>query len=156
MSRIYRWYKILSPVIELDVTSVAFDKTNNILYVGVKQRFRIWPLIPVGYAADVKLVTKLRLVHEDGKYYISEQEDLYQMTEMAKFQWLGIWRVLWVVQLLAMGICIVLAAIGAPVSWAEERWQVGSQKGEIVFDSGAEDGGFIEREKQRRRSVKEQ
>jgi hypothetical protein len=153
LKRIYRWYKILSPIIELDVTSVAFDKKNNILYAGVKQRFRVWALAPLGYKADVELVTKLKLVHHEanGKYYIHEQEDLYQTTEWLKFAWFGIWRLAWLMHLLAMVVCIVMAFVGTPVSYAEERWQIG-RKGEGIVDDGEEEEyGFIEREKQRRK-----
>ena len=152
MSRIYRSYKILSPVIELDVTSVAFDKANNILYAGVKQRFRIWALAPLGYKADVELVTKLKLVHDEieGKFYIQEQEDLYQTTEWIKFAWFGLWRLVWVAHLLAMVVCILMAALGAPVSYLEERFEVGRKQEEAV-DEGEEEYGFIEREKQRRK-----
>merc|ERR1711881_690777 len=51
--------------------------------------------IPLGYKANVNLVTKLSLEHEaaEGKYYIKEQNDLYQTDEFAKFVWFGIWRV---------------------------------------------------------------
>ncbi|OAA56196.1 flavin-binding monooxygenase-like protein [Niveomyces insectorum RCEF 264] len=57
---IFRWYKILSPHIVLGVDSVAWDKTRNILYVGLHQRFAVW-FIPL-YAANVRLVTEIKLV----------------------------------------------------------------------------------------------
>jgi hypothetical protein len=132
---------------------VAFDKERNILYAGVKQRFRIWFLVPLGYTADVELVTKLRLVFEagEGKYYIEEQEDLYQTTEWLKFAWFGIWRLAWVMHLLAMVVCIIMAGVGAPVSYVEERFGIG-KKGEGIVDEGEEEYGFVEREKERRKN----
>ncbi|EOD49883.1 uncharacterized protein LTHEOB_2128 [Neofusicoccum parvum] len=93
---IYRWYKIMSPRIDLRVNSVAFDKANLILYVHISQIFRVW-VLPF-YSAPVSLVTVLHLDYvppsqsadtngdsddEDakGKYYIAAQNDLYQTNE---------------------------------------------------------------------------
>lgn len=66
---IFRWYKILSPRIEIAVESVGFDEENLILYVGIRQVFRIWAVPLPGWVysgADVRLVTVLRLVREEG------------------------------------------------------------------------------------------
>jgi hypothetical protein len=143
ISRIYRWYKILSPVIKLNVHSVAFDKTNNILYVSITQTFRIFALIPLGYKANVGLVTKLRLSHvETGKYYIQEQEDLYQTTEFTKFLWGGIFLVVIAFQYFSLVACILLSYVGLPVSLIEERLQIGDLKAERSDDWVGE--GFSE------------
>ncbi|KAL2417963.1 hypothetical protein ABEF95_004049 [Exophiala dermatitidis] len=56
---IYRWYKILSPHIDIWVDSVAFDKENLLLYVSIRQNFKLW-IVPF-YNAPVKLVTVLQL-----------------------------------------------------------------------------------------------
>ena len=56
---IYRWYKILSPKIEISITSVTYDPKNLILYVSIHQIFRIW-VVPF-YSAGVELVTVLHL-----------------------------------------------------------------------------------------------
>ncbi|EXJ89486.1 hypothetical protein A1O3_02553 [Capronia epimyces CBS 606.96] len=56
---IYRWYKILSPHIDICVDSVAFDKENLLLYVSMHQNFKLW-VVPF-YNAPVKLVTVLQL-----------------------------------------------------------------------------------------------
>ncbi|KAK6383015.1 hypothetical protein, variant [Exophiala oligosperma] len=56
---IYRWYKILSPHVDIWVDSVAFDKEKLLLYVSMHQDFRIWA-VPF-YIAPVKLVTVLQL-----------------------------------------------------------------------------------------------
>jgi hypothetical protein len=137
MSRIYRWYKIMSPHIALSVTSVAHDSANSILYVSVQQTFRIWPLnLPGGwgYRADVGLVVKLGLVYDRHwkRYYIESQEDLYSVTEMAKLLWFGLWRLVVLLQLLATAVCMLGAWVGWPVSWAEERFQMGEVKGDDV------------------------
>ncbi|KAL9614005.1 MAG: hypothetical protein Q9167_001485 [Letrouitia subvulpina] len=57
---IYRWYKIMSPRIELKVDGVAFDEKNLALYVSLHQTFRIF-LVPF-FAAHVYLTTVLKLV----------------------------------------------------------------------------------------------
>ncbi|KAK7516107.1 uncharacterized protein IWZ02DRAFT_50243 [Phyllosticta citriasiana] len=56
---IYRWYKIMSPRVDISINSVAFDKQNLILYVHISQIFRVW-VIPFHYA-PVSLVTVLQL-----------------------------------------------------------------------------------------------
>ncbi|KAF3404737.1 hypothetical protein DPV78_003310 [Talaromyces pinophilus] len=112
---IYRFYKILSPRIDLEVKSIAFDQDNLKLYVTISQIFSIF-IIPF-YLAPVTLTTVLTLTTDpneyrgykdfektgrqlqhsdqsseetkfDGettKYWISSQEDLYQTTEFVKF-----------------------------------------------------------------------
>ncbi|KAM7218566.1 hypothetical protein V8F06_006030 [Rhypophila decipiens] len=57
---IFKWYKILSPKIELEIDSVVFDQRSNLLYLTIHQVFSIW-FIPF-YKAPVKLVTVLHLV----------------------------------------------------------------------------------------------
>ena len=107
--------------------------------------------IPLGYKANVNLVTKLSLEHEaaEGKYYIKEQNDLYQTDEFAKFVWFGIWRVVMLWQLFSMVVCVFAAAVGAPVTYVEEKMQVGDvQK---LSDSWV-DSGFDEREQERRKN----
>ncbi|KAL6245519.1 hypothetical protein RBB50_007518 [Rhinocladiella similis] len=56
---IYRWYKILSPHVDIWIDSVAFDKEKLLLYVSMHQDFRLW-VVPF-YIAPVKLVTVLQL-----------------------------------------------------------------------------------------------
>ncbi|KAF2431716.1 hypothetical protein EJ08DRAFT_174147 [Tothia fuscella] len=125
-SRIYRWYKIMSPKIWLDVTSVAMDKQNNILYVGVSQTFRIFIFVPLGYRADVNLTSKLMLTYyeDEKKYYIASQDDLYQSDEFTKFIWFGIWRFVWFWQVISAWVCVFLAIFAAPLSWAEDTWHI--------------------------------
>lgn len=56
---IFRWYRILSPRIDLKVNTVQFDEANSKLYVDISQRFSLW-FVPF-YAANVNLVTLLHL-----------------------------------------------------------------------------------------------
>ncbi|KAL4940446.1 hypothetical protein BDV06DRAFT_196668 [Aspergillus oleicola] len=88
VKKIYQWYKIMSPNIDLRVDSVAYDEDNLRLYVSIHQVFSIW-VIPF-HMAPVSLTTVLSLTTNadaDGKkrYYITKQEDLYQTSEFIKF-----------------------------------------------------------------------
>ncbi|KAL4952279.1 hypothetical protein BDW69DRAFT_168082 [Aspergillus filifer] len=88
VKKIYQWYKIMSPHIDLKVNSVAYDKDNLKLYVSMHQVFSIW-VIPF-HTAPVNLTTVLSLTTDadaDGekRYYITKQEDLYQTDEFIKF-----------------------------------------------------------------------
>ncbi|KAF4551953.1 Hypothetical protein D9617_11g008000 [Elsinoe fawcettii] len=65
LSRIYRWYKIMSPRISIQVHSVAFDEPKRVLYVGISQVFAIW-LVPF-HRAKVSLVTVLHLERREGE-----------------------------------------------------------------------------------------
>ncbi|KZZ91768.1 hypothetical protein AAL_06522 [Moelleriella libera RCEF 2490] len=56
---IYRWYRILSPDIDITVHSAVFDQRAAKLYVDIHQTFRIW-FVPF-YSAPVRLVTVLHL-----------------------------------------------------------------------------------------------
>lgn len=118
---IYRWYKILSPRIDLQVNSIAYDAANLTLYLHISQTFRIW-FIPF-YAAPVSLVTVLKLAQDKAskKYLIRSQEDLYQTTEFARFAIpLGHFAVIaW--QLLATLFCVLGAVVFYPQTVLEER-----------------------------------
>ncbi|KAL9086465.1 MAG: hypothetical protein Q9165_007081 [Trypethelium subeluteriae] len=118
---IYHWYKILSPKILLSVESVAFDQPNNLLYVGISQRFAIW-FMPL-YRADVKLVTVLQLEYQktNAKYYIKSQNDLYQTDQFVKFVLpYGGPILVWVWQTVATIACVLLALLLSPVSLLQE------------------------------------
>ncbi|KAH7336745.1 hypothetical protein BKA66DRAFT_479914 [Pyrenochaeta sp. MPI-SDFR-AT-0127] len=127
---IYRWYKIMSPRIELTVQSVAFDKPNAILYVQIFQIFRIW-LVPY-YYAPVKLTSVLTLCHDpcNHLYYIESQHDLYQVDQFVKFLVPGAWVLVWLWQFWASFFCVIGAILGSPMSWVEENWGWGNQIGE--------------------------
>ena len=111
----------MSPKIQLSVDSVAFDQSNNLLYVGISQRFAIW-FIPL-HRADVKLVTVLELEHQktDGKYYIKSQNDHYQTDQIAKFVLpYGGPIIVWLAQTIATILCVLLALLFWPVTAYEE------------------------------------
>ncbi|KAK4103618.1 hypothetical protein N658DRAFT_514439 [Parathielavia hyrcaniae] len=55
----YRWYKILSPRINLKIESCVLDEQTNTIYLRIFQVFSIW-FIPL-HRAPVRLVTVLHL-----------------------------------------------------------------------------------------------
>jgi hypothetical protein len=143
---VYRWYKILSPRIILEVEcegwrpllkypSTPYNATNppsrleynqksQILFTEINQTFSIF-FAPF-YHANVHLTTKLKLHHsqQDGKYYITSQEDLYQSNDIASFlfPWFGAGAAMvWFWQVFATGLCILGALAFAPITWLEQR-----------------------------------
>jgi hypothetical protein len=122
---VYRWYKILSPRIEMTVNSVAFDEANSLLYVQVSQIFRIW-FIPF-YKAPVNLVTVLGLYHSpnDRKYYIKSQDDLYQTDEFMRFVLPPGYALVQLLQFFSTAFCLLGAMLFWPISVIEEWAAVG-------------------------------
>ncbi|KAF1949279.1 hypothetical protein CC80DRAFT_510657 [Byssothecium circinans] len=123
---IYRWYKIMSPKIDLTVNSVAYDEPNLLLYVNISQVFSIW-IIPF-YRAPVNLTSVLKLEHSrsDDKYYISSQNDLYQVDEFVKFVVPPGWILVWLWHFWATFFCLLGAFVLQPITWAEQRaWSEG-------------------------------
>jgi hypothetical protein len=133
---IYRWYKILSPRILLEVecdgrfssTSTynfanllrEYNQKSQILFVEINQIFSLF-FIPF-YKSNVHLTTKIHLVQlGNGKYYIQSQEDLYQLNEVVKFFWPGGATIIWLWQIFATILCILGALILAPMTWMEQR-----------------------------------
>ncbi|KAL6824114.1 hypothetical protein V8C40DRAFT_247344 [Trichoderma camerunense] len=139
---IYRWYRTMSPKIELTVDSSVFDQRNNTLYVSIRQTFSIW-FVPF-HSSSVKLLSVLRLTQgsssepgqlapkyqPDGRnssalagpgqerlrYYIASQEDLYQTNDFVAFvlPYLGPLLVfLW--QLYATGVSVVCSILFLPL-----------------------------------------
>ncbi|KAF2134560.1 hypothetical protein P153DRAFT_4623 [Dothidotthia symphoricarpi CBS 119687] len=119
---IYRWYKIMSPNIDITVRSVAFDEPNLLLYVQIFQIFRAW-IVPF-YYAPVNLTTVITLQRNegDGKYYIAEQNDLYQVDQFVKFVAPGSWVLVWLLQFWATFFCVLGTVAGIPITWVEENW----------------------------------
>ncbi|CAD6589431.1 MAG: hypothetical protein ASARMPREDX12_003767 [Alectoria sarmentosa] len=141
---IYRWYKIMSPKIEISVDSynrvvdgaigkrgpigkrwltnclesaTAYDPKNLILYVSIHQLFRIW-LVPF-FSAHVSLVTVLHLVPQKHTspttYLIQSQNDLYQVNEFVKFT--SQFGILSVVVYAWQLLATLLCVIGAGIFW---------------------------------------
>ncbi|KAI0441545.1 hypothetical protein F4803DRAFT_523008 [Xylaria telfairii] len=155
---IYRWYKIMSPKILLEVDSTAFDKQTNSLYATVRQTFTIW-LVPFSlWQANVKLVCLLELAHlpvdknkqplvhqnefvkknrnnntagvREMRYFICGQQDHYQTNDMLKFiAPFGASVLVYLWQLLATLLCVVGTIFLWPVTSAYERNSVRSAKG---------------------------
>ena len=140
---IYRWYKIMSPRIDLTVHSIgmtilrqprciialanselvspAYDPDHLVLYVNLSQIFRIWA-IPF-HSAHVNLTTVLHLTYfeSSSKYYINSQNDLYQVNEFVRFVWPGGLLLVWFWQIVATLMCLVGAVFFWPISWLEEH-----------------------------------
>lgn len=126
---VYRWYKILSPRIDLTVQSVAFDEANMTLYVTLFQVFRIWA-VPFYYApARLTTVLSLRYSAGMGRYYITKQEDLYQVDQWIRFIAPGGWVVIWMLQAWATVACVLGTWVLWPVTWGEEHWGWGEGVG---------------------------
>ncbi|KAL1859872.1 hypothetical protein Plec18167_006344 [Paecilomyces lecythidis] len=149
--KIYQAYKIMSPRIEYEVKSVAFDKEHMKLYVTLSQIFSIF-IVPF-YVAPVTLTTVLTLTNypyasssdipeskvEDRKlYYIKSQEDLYQTSEFIKFfvpYGIGVTIVLlW--HAFATAFCTVAAIVLSPILWLEETGRFPIRRGNIAYDTG--------------------
>ncbi|KAI6892031.1 hypothetical protein D0869_14098 [Hortaea werneckii] len=122
---IFKWYKIMSPKIDLQVNSVAYDEANLILYLNITQTFAIW-FIPF-HRSPVNLTTVLHLTRSPSskKYLIKSQNDLYQVDQFVRFflPWGGIGTTLvslW--HAWATFFCVVLAWIFAPFLRLEQAW----------------------------------
>ncbi|KAF9360858.1 hypothetical protein BGX34_007458 [Mortierella sp. NVP85] len=126
---IYRWYKIISPSIALEVHSAAlypvYDQQQQVIYAQVSQVFNPW-FVPF-YKPHVRLVTVLHLKRSlddkinSNKYYIQKQEDQYQFNEFIKFVCpfgdliLAFW------QMVVTIFCIGGALLLAPLTWLEQE-----------------------------------
>jgi len=119
---IYRWYKIMSPRIDLQINSIAYDPASLLLYVNMSQKFRIW-IVPF-YLAPVNLVTVLQLERDKKmqKYLIRSQNDLYQVDEFVRFFWFGGYIFVCAWQVCASSFCLIGALLLWPQTWVEENW----------------------------------
>lgn len=146
--QIYKWYKILSPHIDLTVESVAFDAQHLLLYVSIHQIFKIqW--IPF-HKSDVRLTTVLKLVEDEirkleiqefsakqakkilkndyaamqapqRRYLIQSQNDLYQTNEFIKFVFFfGGCSAIMAWQFFATFACVLGAFLMWPVTYLSE------------------------------------
>ncbi|KAL8743064.1 MAG: hypothetical protein Q9184_008158, partial [Pyrenodesmia sp. 2 TL-2023] len=160
---IYRWYKIMSPRIEISIDGVAYDEKNLTLYVNIHQEFRIW-IIPF-FNAPVSFVTVLKLVRhpplppqpaystpinpneqngslrqtsssEKPLYYIQSQNDLYQVNEFCKFfsQFGLLSALLLLWQFVSTALCVVGTTVLWPVSWVEQN-VIGGNREKSILDA---------------------
>ncbi|VUC21989.1 unnamed protein product [Clonostachys rosea] len=140
---IYRWYRTLSPNIDITIDSAVFDQRSGNLYVSMRQTFAVW-FIPF-YKAQVKLVSVLHLTQrtswapeetvtrralaesrepaalagpgrERARYYISSQEDLYTINDCIRFLVPGVGPLLWCLwQLYSTLLCVVGSLVFMPL-----------------------------------------
>jgi len=137
-------------------TIPAWDKKTNILYVTLSQIFRLW-FIPF-HCAPVDLTTVITLHYNefDGKYYIAQQNDLYQTDQFIRFlpflPGSSLFVTLW--QAIATGFCVIGAVCLWPFSFFQELY---SHKDELNgaarrdkrvtwSENGEEEGEVLERE----------
>lgn len=120
---IYRWYKLLSPQIILNVHSAVLDQKTATLYVSISQVFHLFFLPHWFWKPEISLVSVLKLSHdiETNKYLIEDQQDLYQSNEFVKFVGpvLNLIVVFW--QLFATAFCIFGALLLAPFTMYEQK-----------------------------------
>lgn len=145
------------------VTNVplAYDETNLILYVNISQNFRLW--IAPFYQAPVNLTTVLKLRKgDDNKYYISSQDDLYQVDQFVRFGYPGI-LLAWIVHAwwaLATLFCVIGALLFYPMTLLEEQWANEKKQGklnkqpqliDLVAVAAADANGFLTKPAVKRR-----
>ncbi|KAJ6790438.1 hypothetical protein PWT90_03016 [Aphanocladium album] len=136
---IYRWYITFAPNLDIEILSTAFDEKNSILYATAQQSLTVW-FFPI-YSVTVKLTTVLKLEKRQSrlisdtarspelepeensvngacilKYYIANQEDLYQMNYTAEFGAPHLGARLWsLVQLFATAVSVFMAVLTLPL-----------------------------------------
>ncbi|KAF4472575.1 flavin-binding monooxygenase [Fusarium albosuccineum] len=141
---IYRWYRTLSPHIDIKVDSAVFDQRSGLLYVSLRQTFAVW-FIPL-YKAPVRLVSVLQLTQltpeseeffsreslsdddcdgkpenlrppqQKPKYYIASQEDLYPVNDCLQFLLPGLGPFIWTLwQLYSTWLCVVGSLLFLPL-----------------------------------------
>ncbi|RDA83533.1 hypothetical protein CP532_4489 [Ophiocordyceps camponoti-leonardi (nom. inval.)] len=129
--QIYRWYRTLSPYVDMTVNSAVFDESTGHLCVEVHQTIALF-FMPL-YKQRVRLIVLLRLrkgvspdALEDGqstttsrersRYFIASQEDLYTLNDLAQFLVPGLGYWIWYAwQLISTGLCVMGAFIFMPV-----------------------------------------
>ncbi|KAG5916857.1 hypothetical protein E4U42_007468 [Claviceps africana] len=146
---IYRWYRTMSPTIDIGVDSAVFDQKTGQLFVNIHQTFSIF-FLPL-YSARVRLLTVLHLEQrtswspdatvsraaivesrepaplsgpgqERAKYYIALQEDFYQADDFAQFVVPRVGRYLWCAwQLFSSLLCVVCACVFLPLYYFLNR-----------------------------------
>ncbi|KAG5952912.1 hypothetical protein E4U53_007607 [Claviceps sorghi] len=146
---IYRWYRTMSPRIDMTVDSAVFDQKTGQLFVNMHQTFDV-VFLPL-YRARVRLLTVLHLEQraswsadatvaraalvesrepaplsgpgqERAKYYIARQEDFYQLGDCVQFLLPQGGRYLWGAwQLFVSMLCVVLAVVFLPLYYFLNR-----------------------------------
>lgn len=172
---IYKWYKLLSPKIELDVNSIgmpsppstpsnnprldpqantplppqAYDPKNLILYLNITQLFSLW-FIPFHHAR-VTLTVELHLTHPPNskKFYIHAQNDLYQNDQLLRFAMpFGLAEFfMHLFQYSSTLMCVLGAFLLAPATKMQQQWL------ERRDENGSGSGAFANVEEEMRNLV---
>ncbi|KAL5691622.1 hypothetical protein EMGR_006778 [Emarellia grisea] len=126
----------------------AYDESHLTLYITMSQIFSIW-VVPF-HVSPVRLTTVINLTTDSGVqkpsmvngnhtlYYITKQEDLYQVSEWIKFlvPHVGHLFVL-AFQSFATLFCLLGVVILYPIMWLEERRVIPYKilrKGNLVYN----------------------
>jgi len=120
---IYRWYKILSPEIQVTVHSAVLDQKTLTLYLSISQVFNLFFYPKWLWKPEVNLVTVLKLTHdvESNKYLIKDQQDLYQSNEFVKFMAPVLNLFVIFLQFFSTFLCILGAVFLAPITMFEQK-----------------------------------
>ena len=118
---------------------IAYDESNLLLYVNMTQVFGIW-VVPF-HRARVNLTSVLTLEQSpnDKKYYIHQQNDLYQTDEFVKFIIPPSWILVWFWQFWSTFFCLLGAAALWPISYVEQ-WAWEENKSRKSRDNGRKAG----------------
>ena len=169
---IYKWYKLLSPKVEVNVNSIgitpittpinpykfqltyslpAYDSHNLILYLNITQTVSFW-MIPFHHA-NVTLTTELHLTRPPNsrKFCIKAQNDLYQNDQLIRFFMpFGLGELsmhMW--QYSSTMMCVFGAFLLAPATRLQQSWL--EQQGER--NGGRGGGGSVSRAEDEMRSL---
>lgn len=153
---IYRWYRTLSPRIDINIESAVFDQRTSTLYVSINQTFALW-FVPF-YKAPVHLTTVLKLAQrtnwdssetvgrnnitegrepaplagpgqERARYFIESQEDLYQVNDFLNFVLPGVGPLAWFAwQVYATVLCVFGSLLFLPLYLVLNRGQTNKVK----------------------------
>ncbi|KAF9977336.1 hypothetical protein BGZ73_006377 [Actinomortierella ambigua] len=113
---IYRWYKWLSPNVQYNVNSVAYDASLMWLYVNISQLFSLW-MVPF-FDSPITLVVVLKLQQNPSthRYHILAQEDHIPPREVAKLFVPGGDRLMDGLQSLVTGVCVACVMFFAVIA----------------------------------------
>lgn len=128
--KVLQWYKIMSPRIESEIHSIAYDEKNLKLYVNMSQLFSVW-LWPF-HMGSANLTAMLDLTTDPGdwrsqgqgqkRYYVRRHEDLYQTCEIINFILPHVGHPFMIMMMgLATVVCVMGVFVLWPIMWAEDK-----------------------------------
>ncbi|KPM35353.1 hypothetical protein AK830_g11229 [Neonectria ditissima] len=128
---IYRWYRTISPHLDIKVDCAVFDQRTGLLSVSLRQTFALG-FVPL-YKAPMRLVSVLQLTQRtpstaddtfatesphyiQPKYYIASQEDLYPVADCVEVLVPGLGPFLWFMwELYTTWLCVMGSLLFLPM-----------------------------------------